>query len=199
LIDLAGPVVAGPAAEGLAADEASLVVVGAEVAGAGVGDLDGDDGGVGFEELGGDDGGDALVGLEFEDKVDAFLDEDVGVAESFAGGVAVVDGDEVEMFASGGYLHRFHDLAGELGVSLGGEADAEGLGGDRAEAVAIDSGAGTLQQAAVDKSAEEAKDGCLGQAGAFDDLGELELFAKVAEGLEHFAGAEDGLGFVAIG
>ena len=48
-------------------------------------DFDGDDRRIGFEKLGGDDGRDALVGLELENEVDAFVDQKIGIAESFAG------------------------------------------------------------------------------------------------------------------
>ncbi len=140
--------------------------------------FDGDDGRVGFEEFAGDDGGDALVGLEFEDEIDALFDEQVGVAEGFAGGVAVVDGDEVDVFAGGGGLHVLHHGAGEFAVALGRETDAEGPVGDGAEAVAVDAGAGALEQAAVDEGAEETEDSGLGEVGALDHLGERELFAE---------------------
>ena len=95
-------------------------------------------------------------------------------------------------------LHGLHDGAAELGVALGGEADAEGPRGDRAEAVAVDTGAGAFEQAAVNERAEEAKDGRFRKLGALDDLGKGELFAERAEGFEDLAGAQDGLGFVAV-
>jgi hypothetical protein len=81
---------------------------------------------------------------------------------------------------------------------LRGEADAEGAGGDGDEAVAVDAGGGSLQETAVNEGAEEAEDGGLGEVGALDDLGEGEFFTKGAEGFQDLAGAEDGLGFVAI-
>ena len=83
-------------------------------------------------------------------------------------------------------------------VALGGEADAEGPCGDRAEAIAVDAGAGALEQAAVDECAEQAEDSGLRQAGAIDDLAERKLFAEMAERLEDIAGAQHGERFVAV-
>ena len=140
----------------------------------------------------------ALVGLELEHQIDSFADEEVGVSQCFACAVAVVDGDEVDMLTRGGDLHVSHHFAGELGVALRREADAEGLRGYRAEAILIDAWACALQQAAMDEGAQQAEDGGLGQAGAFHHVGEHQFFSHGAEGLQHFACAEHGLRFVAI-
>jgi hypothetical protein len=149
LVDLAFPVLARPAAKSLAADEAGLVVVGAEVSRAGVGDLDGDDGSVRLKELRCDDRGDALVGLVLEDEINALLDQQVSVAQGLSRGVSVVDPDEVDVLARGGRLHRLHHGAAEGRVALRGKADAEGPRSGQAEAVCGRRRAGALQQAAV--------------------------------------------------
>ena len=102
------------------------------------------------------------------------------------------------MLARGGGFDALDDRAAEVGVALCGEADAIGARGDRTEAVPIDAGVGTLEQAAVDERAQQAEDGGLGQPCALDHVVEAEFLAEGAEGLEDFAGAEDSLGLVAV-
>ena len=91
------------------------------------------------------------------------------------------------------------DSVRELGVSLRCEADAEGPRSERPEAVAIDAGAGAIEQAAMDECAERAKDGGLGNASAVNYVGEAKLLAGAAKRLEDFTGTEDGLRLIAVG
>src|SRR5581483_8430220 len=91
LIDLAAPMFLGPAAQVVARKQAGLVVVGAEVSGAGVRNIDGDERDVSLHVLGGDGGRDDFVGLEFDDQVDLFANQVVGAAQSDLGLIAIVD------------------------------------------------------------------------------------------------------------
>ena len=91
LVDLGVPVLLGPAAEMASADQAGLVVVGAEVGRARMGHFDRDERDAGLAVLRRDDRRDVLVGLELDDEVDLLAHEDVGVALRDLGVVAVVD------------------------------------------------------------------------------------------------------------
>src|SRR5271163_2592626 len=63
------PVLIGPAAQVAAADDACLVVVGSEVGGSGVRDIDGDEGNVGFQVLAGDGRSDGLIRLKLDHQI----------------------------------------------------------------------------------------------------------------------------------
>ena len=183
LLDFAVPVFTCPTAKSAAANEAGLVIVGAEVGGAGVGHLNRNDGDIGGEELGCDDRRDALIGLEFEDEVDAFADENVCVTQCFARAIAIVERDQLDVFAGGGGNHAARDFACELCVALRSKADAEWARGDGAEAVAIDACADALDEAAMDQSAQKPESGCLGQAGALHYSGERQFLTEVTKSL----------------
>jgi hypothetical protein len=86
-----------------------------------------------------------------------------------------------------------------LFAASGSAATGRSLRSDAgAEAAAIDAGGGALEEVAVDEGAKEPEGGGAGELGAVDDVGEVELFAGVAEGFEDLAGAEDGEGFIAV-
>jgi len=136
--------------------------------------------------------------LKLKHQVDALADENVGVAQGLARAVAVVKGDELHVLARRGGDHAACDFAGEFGVALSGETDAEGTRRDRTKAVAVDAGTDTLDEATMNERAQQAEGGGFRQACPLHHFGEREFLAKVAKGLEHFAGAEYGLRFIAI-
>ena len=76
------------------------------------------------------------------------------------------------MLACGGDLHRLHDLSGELTVALRGEANTKRPRSHWAEAIAVDAGAGALQQSTVDQGPQQTEHGGLGQARCVPSLRE---------------------------
>ena len=83
---------------------------------AGVRDVDRDEWNVGLEVFSGDVGGDDLIGLKFDGEVDFLADEVIGAAQGDLGLVAVVDGDEFDLFALGGALEAAGNFAIKGGV-----------------------------------------------------------------------------------
>ena len=116
LVDVAVPVLLGPAPEVPAADQAGLVIVRAEVGGAGMRHLDRDQRDVRFAILRGHDRGDVLVGLELDDQVDLLAHQDVGVPLGDLRVVAVVDANQLDALSRGGALEPGRDFLGELVV-----------------------------------------------------------------------------------
>src|SRR5204863_434094 len=86
LVELAVALLLRPPPEMAAADQPGLVVVRAEVGGAGVRHLERDERDPGLAVLGGDDRRDVLVGLELDDEIDFLPHQDVRVSlQAWAG------------------------------------------------------------------------------------------------------------------
>ena len=192
LVHFAVPVAFGPAAEVVAAHESGLIVIGAEVGCAGVRDVDRDEWNVGLEVFSGDVGGDDLIGLKFDGEVDFLADEVIGAAQGDLGLVAVVDGDEFDLFALGGALEAAGNFAIKGGVLAlcrvadAVEAAAAHFGG---EAVAVFADA--VEKTALVERVEQAETHALVEASAGDDVAKAQDFAGGLEGLEHTRGVDE--------
>jgi len=116
LFDLGLPARARPVPEMASGHEPRLVVVGPEVGGAGVGNVDGNERDTGLEILGGDGRRHGLVRLELDDEVHSFADEVLGIPERDLRLVPVVDDDELRPFPLGGAFQARSHLARERRV-----------------------------------------------------------------------------------
>src|SRR5260370_14553646 len=91
------PVLFCPASEMAAADQAGLVVVGAEIRCAGMRDVDGDDGELSPQILGGNGGSHCLVSLELDDQMHLLSNQPVCIAQSHPGLVSIIDRHHLHM------------------------------------------------------------------------------------------------------
>ncbi len=174
--------------------EPRLVVVGPEIGGAGMGNVDGDERDAGFQVLGGDLGSDGLVGLELDHEVDVFAHELLGVLERDLRLIAVVEDDQLDVFGFGGALEALVHLAGEGDVlSLGGVADAVPPAtpdlGDQTETARVH----LLQEAAVMEGVEEAKAHPLAEARPDHDVAQAQRLAGGLERAQDLGGMHHGL------
>ena len=99
-----------------AAEQSGLVVVRAEVGGARVGDVDGDQRNARLEVLRRDGRRHRLVGLELDDEIDLLLDQVLRVPQRHFRLIPVVDDDELEVLAFCGAKQARMHLAGKRAV-----------------------------------------------------------------------------------
>ena len=177
-----------------AADEAGLVVVGAEVGGAGVRHFDRDERNARVAVLRRDDRRDVLVGLELDDEIDFLAHQDVGVALRDLGVVAVVDADELDALRRRGALEAGRDLLRELVVgALRRVAEPERALLERAQVRAIEVLADLFEHAAPLQRVEQPERHALGQPAAGRDLAQRQGFARGAERRQQLRGVHDRL------
>ena len=106
--------------------ETGAVVIDADVGGARMRDVYGDEGDAGLGDLVGDDGCDVFVDLELDDDIDAFTDEGLGVFDGGLGVVVVVEYDEVYADDGGGRAEAGgHGLREWHVDTLAAEAEAQ--------------------------------------------------------------------------
>jgi hypothetical protein len=171
----------------MAAHEPGLIIIGAEVSGAWVGDIDGDKGNIRFEVFGSDVGGDDFVGLKFDGEVNLLADEIVGAAKGDFGLIAIVDGNEFYLFPFSGALEAGGDFAVEggvlalFGIAYSVKAPTADFGG---EAVAVFADA--VEKTALVEGVEKAETHAFVETGADNNVTKAE---DVAGGLEGFENA----------
>ena len=198
LIGFALPVFERPAAEVASADESGFVIVGAEIGGAGMRDIDGDHGNARLQKLARDGGGHRLVGLEFDDEVDLFADQLIGVAVGGAGIVAIVENDELDAGGLRGPDQSGSHFAGERGIlALGGVAQPIAAIRAQVGKDAVLILADFFQEAAHVQGVEKAEAGDLVEAGPGHHVAQAEHLAFGAEGGKNLGGVDQGLHDVA--
>ena len=116
LVDLSVPARVRVLAQIAAAQQPGLVVVGAEIRRARMGNVDRDQRNARFEILRCDGGRDRFVGLKFDDEIDLFLDQVLRVAQRHLRLIPVVDDDQLEALAFGGAKQPRVHLTGKRAV-----------------------------------------------------------------------------------
>ena len=199
LVHFARPMLLRPSPQVPPADEAGLVVVGAEVGRARMGNLDRDERDVRFAVLGGDDRRHVLVGLELDHQIDLLAHEDVGVALRDLGAVAVVDRDELDALCGGGALQAVGDFLRELVVgALRRVAQPIGLLAKRPHVRSIQVLADLLDHPAALERVEETEGHALGEPAAGDDFTKRERFPRRTECGQHLGRVHDRLHEVGV-
>ncbi len=199
LVHLAAPALAREAPEAASGQKPRLVVVGAEVGGSGVRDVDRDHRNPRLEVARGDGGGDRLVGLELDHEVDAFPDQELGVAQRRLRLVAVVHHHQLDVLALGRRQQARAHLARERArLALVGVADAVApaapdLGGELV-AVALDA----LEEAAVVQRVQQPEAEPLGEARALHHVAQPQRLSGMTERPQHVGRVQQRLDEVAV-
>src|SRR5262245_4183371 len=192
--ELPVPVLFSPASQSLAPDQSRAVIVSPEIDGPWVRNLYGHHRDVGLDEFGRDDRRDVFVSLEFEHQIDAFLDQEIGVAQRRFRAIAVVHGDQLNVFAGRHALDALTDVTGEFRIGrLRGEAQLETRARQRLNLAAVSAFADPLYQTAFDQTLRQPEAGGLAQARAFDQLSQRDNLFREMEGLQQATGPDHSL------
>ena len=178
LVDLRMPVLLGPASEEAAADQPGLVVVRPEVGRTWMRHLDRDERNVRLAVLGADNRRDVLVGLELDDEVDLFSNQNVGVALGDFRVVPVVERDQFDALRGGGALEAERHLLRERVVrSLRGIAKPVEFLFERPQRTAIEVFADLVDHAAPLERVEQPERHALRQTAPGRDIAQRQRLA----------------------
>src|SRR5262245_30407854 len=106
-------------------DQAGVVVIGAEVGGAGMRNLHGNHWYVRRYKLGRNHRSHALVSLVLHHQIYPFADQMLGVAQRLARAVTVVHDNQVHLRSRGSPFQTGSHFAAKYGIGLSGETDSE--------------------------------------------------------------------------
>ena len=199
LVDLAIPDLARPLPQVPPGEQPGFIVVGAEIRGAGMGNVDGNQWDLRFVVLGRNRRRHRLVGLKLDHQIDTVADQQLRVLEGNLRLVAVVDDDQFESLALGGAHESAMDLLAKRAVlPLRRIADAvplapADLGGEPVP-VAFD----LLDEAAVPEREEQAEAHALAEAGPIHDIAQAQAFAGMLEDPQNLRGVHQRLHQVAV-
>ena len=199
LVNLPGPAGLRPLPEVAAGEQSCLVIVGAEIRGARMRNVDRDERNVRFEVLRGDRRGHGLVGLKFDDEVDFLLDEMLGVAQRNLRLIAVIHDDQLEALTLGRPHQPGVHFAREGAVlTLGRVTDAEALVGANLDNETIMPFVDLLDEPALVERVQEPEAHALAVSGSLDDVAQAQHVAWRVERLENLRGVHQRLHDVRI-
>ena len=182
-----------------AAQQPGLIVVGAEIGGARMGNVDRDQRDARFEILRRNGRRDRFVGLKFDDEVDLFLDQVLRVSKRHLGLIPVVDDDELEPLAFSGAKQPGVHLTGKRAVlPLGRIPDAKPPPRPDHGHKAVVSLVDFFYEPAVMQRVEQPEAHPFPVTGPLDDVAQAEHFTRRLKRLQNRGGVHQRLHEIAV-